>query len=96
MKRKEILMLVCAFFLGFFANAIMKSIRIGKLYEGVELDRHVTEEVGCVEKMHHFHSHSQQPYHHHFNEDFEDFYENVGCIITSNNPSNNPTVGPGS
>ena len=36
MKRKEILMLVCAFFLGFFANAIMKSIRIGKLYEGLE------------------------------------------------------------
>ena len=36
MKRKEILMLVCAFFLGFFANAILKSSCMSKLYEGLE------------------------------------------------------------
>lgn len=37
MKREEILMLVCAFLLGFFLNAILKSSCMGKLYEGYEL-----------------------------------------------------------
>ena len=36
MKRKEIVMLVCAFLLGFFLNAILKSSCMSKLYEGLE------------------------------------------------------------
>ena len=37
MKREEILMLVCAFLLGFFLNAILKSSCMGKLYEGLDI-----------------------------------------------------------
>ena len=47
MKRKEILMLVCAFFLGFFANAIMKSSCMGKLYEKFDFVDHRDQDVGC-------------------------------------------------
>ena len=52
MKRKEILMLVCAFFLGFFANAIMKSSYMSKLYEGV--DNHSENESCFYLAMHYF------------------------------------------
>ena len=46
MKRKEIVMLVCAFLLGFFLNAILKSSCMSKLYEGLEVQGN--ELHGCT------------------------------------------------
>ena len=55
MKHKEILMLVCAFFLGFFANAIMKSSCMGKLYEGAETHSDNGDE-SCFDLVRHYNS----------------------------------------
>ena len=74
MKRKEILMLVCAFFLGFFANAIMKSSCMSKLYEGAE--NHDGE--GCGHRAIHFIAHQDG---HHEDDNQEEFL--AGCDIQS-------------
>ena len=92
MKREEILMLVCAFILGLFVNSIMKSSCIGKLYEGLDLTDHVTEEGGCVEKMHHFHNYSQSGEHHQ-SDSIKDYLAAINCVPPN---SNNLTIGPGS
>ena len=72
MKRKEIIMLVCAFFLGFFANAIMKSSCMSKLYEGAE--NH--DGQGCATRMLHYLAHR---YGHHGDDNQDEFL--AGCDI---------------